>query len=127
MDAKNLPTLPVGQRIKLYRERAGKTRAVLGGLVGRSPEWVKAVETGRIQPPRVTMLNQLAKALRIDVAAITESEQAPATIGSPGHAHLPAVREALESLADRGRRRTSTARPHPYSAGDCLGGAALCA
>ena len=34
----------VGRRIRHYRERAGLSRPVLGGLVGRSAEWVKAVE-----------------------------------------------------------------------------------
>lgn len=38
-----------GERIKHFRNRVGMTRAVLGGLVGRSAEWVKAVEMGRLQ------------------------------------------------------------------------------
>jgi Helix-turn-helix domain len=40
-----------GQRILYFRARAGMTRAVLGGLVGRSAEWVKAVESGRLLTP----------------------------------------------------------------------------
>ncbi|GAB3155714.1 helix-turn-helix transcriptional regulator [Micromonospora sonneratiae] len=87
--------LTVGQRIKLHRERAGKTRAVLGGLVGRSAEWVKAVETGRLLPPRLTMLNQLAKALKVEVWTIIDTEQPTTQALGPGHAYLPAVREAL--------------------------------
>jgi len=58
------PTLTTGQRIKVLRTRSGKTRAVLGGLVGKSAEWVKSVEMGRILPPRIHMLNQIARALR---------------------------------------------------------------
>jgi hypothetical protein len=41
-----------GARLRAHRERAGKTRPVLGGLVGRSAEWVKALENGRLLPPR---------------------------------------------------------------------------
>ena len=41
----------VGQRIRHHRERAGMSRPVLGGLVGRSAEWVKAVESGRLLAP----------------------------------------------------------------------------
>lgn len=33
-----------GERIKHFHHRVGMTRPVLGGLVGRSAEWVKAVE-----------------------------------------------------------------------------------
>ena len=34
-----------GERLQQLRLRAGLTRPVLGGLVGRSTGWVKAVET----------------------------------------------------------------------------------
>jgi transcriptional regulator with XRE-family HTH domain len=95
MTGDDLPTLTVGQRIKLHRERAGKTRAVLAGLVGRSTEWVKAVETGRILPPRLHMLGQIAKALRVEVWELTDVDQPPTIQVGPGHAHLPAVRDAL--------------------------------
>ena len=95
MDARNLPTLTVGQRIRMHRERAGKTRAVLGGLVGRSAEWVKAIETGRLLPPRLHMLSQIAKALRVDLSALTTPDEPVSANVGPGHAHLPAVREAL--------------------------------
>ncbi|ROT33948.1 helix-turn-helix domain-containing protein [Micromonospora sp. HM5-17] len=95
MDSGDLPTLTVGQRIKLHRERVGKTRAVLGGLVGRSAEWVKAVETGRLLPPRLPMLGQIAKALRVDLSALIGSDEAVSVAVGPGHPQLPAVREAL--------------------------------
>jgi transcriptional regulator with XRE-family HTH domain len=52
-----------GERIKHFRTRVGMSRPVLGGLVGRSAEWVKAVETGRLQVPRLPMLLQIARAL----------------------------------------------------------------
>jgi transcriptional regulator with XRE-family HTH domain len=48
--------LKVGQRIHYFRTRAGMTRAVLGGLVGRSAERVKAVESGRLLTPRLPLL-----------------------------------------------------------------------
>jgi transcriptional regulator with XRE-family HTH domain len=91
----DLPTLTAGQQIRLFRERAGMTRAVLAGLVGKSPDWIKSVETGRIMTPRLTMLGRIARALKVPVQAlITEDEQ---VVLSPGAAHaaLPAVREAL--------------------------------
>lgn len=91
------PELPFGQRLRLYRERAGKTRAVLGGLVGRSPEWVKALENGRLLPPRIQMLDRLARALRVDVANLAGGSvtQMGETLSGPQHAALPRVREAI--------------------------------
>jgi transcriptional regulator with XRE-family HTH domain len=66
------PALPFGQRLRAHRERAGKTRAVLGGLVGRSEEWVKAVESGRLQMPRLPLLVRLVEVLGIsDLAELT--------------------------------------------------------
>jgi hypothetical protein len=46
------------------------SRPVIGGLVGRSAEWVKAVETGRLQVPRLPMLLKIAQAL--DVRGLAE-------------------------------------------------------
>lgn len=88
--------LSVGRRIQLYRERAGKTREVVGGLVGRSAEWVKSVEKGRILPPRLPMLEKLAAALRCSVTDLL-GDEAPQLqmLAGPGHAALPDVRAAL--------------------------------
>ncbi|BCJ71230.1 hypothetical protein CS0771_07740 [Catellatospora sp. IY07-71] len=67
-----------GARLRGHRERAGKTRAVLGGLVGKSEEWVKAVENGRILQPRLPMLLRLAEVLGVvDLADLTGSASVP--------------------------------------------------
>ncbi|GGQ83467.1 helix-turn-helix domain-containing protein [Couchioplanes azureus] len=50
-----LPTLTTGQKIKVLRQRAGMPRKVLAGMVGKSSDWVKSVETGRIMTPRLTV------------------------------------------------------------------------
>ncbi|MFI6265336.1 helix-turn-helix domain-containing protein [Micromonospora sp. NPDC051006] len=92
----SMPELTFGQRLKVYRERSGKTRAVLGGLVGRSAEWVKAVETDRILPPRVHMLDRIARALKIDVSALVgELSDRSAAVNGPEHPALASVREAV--------------------------------
>lgn len=88
--------LPVGKRIQIAREQAGKTRAVLGGLVGKSPGWVKAVETGRLLPPRLPMLTRIARALDMPLADLAEDATVrEELLTGPGHAALPAVRDAL--------------------------------
>lgn len=62
----------IGERIQLHRERSGKSREVLGGLVGRSAEWVKAVERGRLLPPRPPMLETIAAVLRVPLSDLVD-------------------------------------------------------
>lgn len=90
--------LPVGKRIKHHRERAGMSRPVLGGLIGKSAEWVKAVENGRLQTPRLPVLLKIAHALELaDLAALTGNGRAvPVEVfAGERHAALSAVQSAL--------------------------------
>lgn len=98
-----VPELTFAQRLRALRERSGKTRAVLGGLVGRSGEWVKALETGRLLTPRLPMLLRLAEVLDVDdLAELTGEQSLPvATITKAGHEATPAVAEALRAPARR--------------------------
>lgn len=86
-----------GQRVRTARERAGQTRAVLGGLVGRSPEWVKAIENGRLRTPRLPLLLRLADVLGVqDLSELTGDDRVTAaTSTKAAHDALPAVRAAL--------------------------------
>ncbi len=79
----------VGARIRQARERAGMSRRVLGGLVNRSAEWVKAVETGRLQTPKLQMLTKLAHVLDVrDLAELTGNDEAVSVSRfAPGAAH----------------------------------------
>jgi transcriptional regulator with XRE-family HTH domain len=87
------------ERLRQLRERAGKTRAVLGGLVGRSSEWVKALETGRMGMPGLTLLIRLAEVLEVaDLAELTgEQKLSRASFSRRQHEALPSVRTALAS------------------------------
>ena len=73
------------------------TRPVLGGLVGRSDEWVKAVETGRLETPRLPLLLRLAEVLGVtDLAKLTgEQKLATAVFAGSAHEALPPVAQAL--------------------------------
>jgi transcriptional regulator with XRE-family HTH domain len=87
-----------GERIKHFRNRVGMTRTVLGGLVGRSAEWVKAVETGRLQVPRLPMLLKIARAVDVrDLAELTGDGHAVPVHAFVGEAHaaLTGVQDAL--------------------------------
>lgn len=90
--------LPIGKRIFRERDRIGMSRAVLGGLVGKSGEWVKAVENGRLQVPRLQMLLRIADALGLkDLAVLTGNGYAVPVTAFAGdrHAALSEVRAAL--------------------------------
>jgi transcriptional regulator with XRE-family HTH domain len=103
--------MTVGQRIKLARTRARKTRAVIGGLVGKSEGWVKAVETGRLLPPRLPDLARIARALKVPLAELAgDVAVREELIAGPGHTALPAVREALNRYP-----LTVAAEPQPLA------------
>lgn len=86
-----------GSRIKRLRNRAGMSRTTLGGLVGRSSEWVKAVETGRIQAPRIDMLLRIADVLGVtDLVELTgDPRLATASFGKAAHDQLSTITATL--------------------------------
>lgn len=62
--------LSIGERITFYRKRRGYTQEVLAGLVGRSTDWLANAESGRRKPPRIDMLAELARTLRVPLGDI---------------------------------------------------------
>ncbi|THA65393.1 DNA-binding protein [Streptomyces sp. A0642] len=96
-DAENGSPRTFGQRVRRERERKGQTRPVLAGLVGRSTEWVKAIENDRLGMPRLPLLLRLAEALGVDdLASLTGDERlAAATYTKAAHPALLRVKEAL--------------------------------
>ncbi len=84
-----------GARLRRLRERRGLSRDVFGGLVGRSGEWVKAVESGRLMMPRLPMLTRMAEVLRVsDLADLTGGDRLPVESVTKGS------HEALSVVAD---------------------------
>lgn len=90
-----------GQRLQLLRTRRGMTRDVLAGLIGKSAEWVRAVEKGRMKPPALDTVLAIAEALRVrDLADLIGDHRAHVDLfAGPGHSRLPAVRDAINTLA----------------------------
>ncbi|MBU7598534.1 helix-turn-helix domain-containing protein [Streptomyces sp. P38-E01] len=89
-----------GQRMQILRSRRGMSRGVLAGLLGRSPSWVKQVEGGRLQMPKLPMVLRIAEALRVrDLSELTgEASTAVPLFAGPGHPRLPLVREAVDEF-----------------------------
>lgn len=72
------------------------SREVFGGLLGRSAEWVKAVERGRLLMPRLPMLLQIADVLRLDDLADLVGNDTPLESVTRGvHDATPAVVDAM--------------------------------
>ncbi|MFC4913194.1 helix-turn-helix domain-containing protein [Actinomadura gamaensis] len=93
-----------GERVKLLRERKGLSRPTLAGLVGKSAEWLKGIETGRRLPPRLPTLVRLGEALGVaDVAVLAGTDlnlgdgaSIPiASFGRIPHEAIPAIRDAV--------------------------------
>ncbi|MGH3925454.1 MAG: helix-turn-helix domain-containing protein, partial [Pseudonocardiaceae bacterium] len=90
------PSLPVGKRIKLLRERRGLSRVVLAGLCGRSESWLKKIEQGTRQVVRLPTLLRLAEVLRLDDLTELTGQQLPlAVYGKPTHQATPALQQAM--------------------------------
>ncbi|MCX5202675.1 helix-turn-helix domain-containing protein [Streptomyces sp. NBC_00237] len=102
-----------GKRVKRARERQGKTRALVAGFMGRSTEWVKAIETDRLHMPRLPLLLRLAEAIGVDdLAELTGEERLAASTFTKGvHPGLPRIRNALTTynFRDSGQEPQSAA------------------
>src|SRR5262249_14243530 len=87
----------IGRRVSYWRTRRGLTRQQFADLVGRSMSWVDKVETGQRGLVRLPMLEAVANALQVDVAALTDDEVARRAAQSPDAVEVGAIRAALGS------------------------------
>ncbi|GHJ35608.1 helix-turn-helix transcriptional regulator [Streptomyces sp. TS71-3] len=94
--------LVFGQRLQILRQRKGMTRAQLGGLLGLTGSWVKSVETGRLQTPRLDVILQIAQVLRVgNLNELTGHDISVDLFAGPGHPRLAAVKTAVDSFPFR--------------------------
>lgn len=95
-----------GQRLQILRQKRGLSRPVLAGLLGKSPDWLKQIENGRMSMPKLPMVLRIAELLRVrDLADLTgDQSMAIDLFIGPGHSRLPAVKAAVNAFplaADR--------------------------
>src|SRR3954471_9177025 len=91
MDSRNRD---IGRRVGYWRSRRGLTRQQFADLVGRSMSWVDKVETGQRGLVRLPMLEAVATALQVDVAALTDDEVARQAARGPDAVEVHAIRAA---------------------------------
>ncbi|GAA4846594.1 helix-turn-helix transcriptional regulator [Saccharopolyspora rosea] len=91
----------VGERIAYYRRRRGYSQAVLSGLLGRSEEWLSQIERGARDLDRLSVIRQVADALRIEPTKLlpgpfhaTPRQTANGTVGTAPDA-VPAIETAM--------------------------------
>ncbi|MHC9296522.1 helix-turn-helix domain-containing protein [Mycobacterium sp. LTG2003] len=58
--------LTAGERIEMHRRRRGLSRKVVAGLVGRSEEWLRLIESGRRKLDSIEVWASLCEVLHID-------------------------------------------------------------
>jgi transcriptional regulator with XRE-family HTH domain len=107
----------VGDRIAYHRRRRGMTQAVLSGLVGRSEEWLSQIERGSRTVERLTIIVDVARALRVEPVALlpppfhsTARRVGDAGVLGTAPDTVPGIRAAL--MRPPGRRSTRRP-PHP--------------
>ena len=83
----------------MYRTRRGISQVVLAGLVGRSESWLSQVERGVRDVDRISVLVEMAKALRVDLAELVGQPFALRSAdGSHEYAKTAAIRAALTDI-----------------------------
>jgi len=89
-----------GQRLQILRQKRGLSRPVVAGLLGKSPDWLKQIENGRMSMPKLPMILRIAELLRVrDLADLTgDQSMAVDLFIGPGHSRLPAVKAAVNAF-----------------------------
>jgi transcriptional regulator with XRE-family HTH domain len=94
--------LTTGQRIQRLREARGMSRPVLAGLVGRSPDWLKKIESGNRQLTKLPLLVALARALSVTDVSLLTGDDTPRPVAAwDGEIHhvVPAIRDAMRDVS----------------------------
>jgi transcriptional regulator with XRE-family HTH domain len=90
------PPLSIGERLRLRRLQNGLSRAVVAGLAGRSAEWLRQVENGRLRLDSLTVICRLVDALQISDIRVLIDEPGPAIPSTLGpDPRLIALRRAV--------------------------------
>ncbi len=104
-DGDRVGCLTTGERIRIRRESRGMTRPVLAGLVGRSADWLKKIETGVRPLNSLSLLVELARTLGVDDLSELTGDDFDAPVRAwekDVHHVVPAIRAAIPALSAAG-------------------------
>src|SRR4051794_1555493 len=87
--------MTIGQRVAFYRRRRGLSQEVLAGLVGKTAEWLRKVETNRAELDRLSVIRTLASALDVALGDIVGEPSLFDWSEETGQQTIPALRAAL--------------------------------
>ncbi|WP_433528774.1 helix-turn-helix domain-containing protein [Micromonospora sp. CA-263727] len=76
--------LPVGRRVAYWRGRRKLSQQVFADRLGKSKSWVDKVERGVRSLDKLSTLQEIARVLRIDAAALVGQDVAPVEVASRG-------------------------------------------
>lgn len=96
--------VPIGERVRFYRQARRKTQAAVAGLAGVTEDYLSQIERG-LKTPSTTVLHRLARVLGVPTSVLFgESSAEPA---APGHPLSAAIHTALAT----GGQDSSTENP----------------
>ncbi|MFI5776683.1 helix-turn-helix domain-containing protein [Nocardia sp. NPDC051570] len=96
MDVVEAGQFTVGERMEMRRRRRGLSRKVVAERVGRSEEWLRAVETGRRRLDSVEVIMRLADVLDIaDPGELVDRPAQPVGKGRDSTGELAALGRAV--------------------------------
>lgn len=88
--------LELGRRIAYWRRRRSLTQAVFADRIGRSKSWVEKVEQGARSADRLSILDMICEALRIDLTALIGEEPDRKAAVCLDEVEVDRIRSALE-------------------------------
>ncbi|MEU0937547.1 helix-turn-helix transcriptional regulator [Embleya sp. NPDC005971] len=80
--------IPIGERVRFYRTRRGRTQAAVAGLAGIAEDYLSQIERG-LKTPTIAVLHTLAKELAVPTSAL---------LGEPQQAQEDRVRSGLDEV-----------------------------
>jgi transcriptional regulator with XRE-family HTH domain len=90
------PEIPIGERIRFYREAQRKKQAVVAGLAGITDDYLSQIERG-LKTPTITLLHRIARILGVPTSALLG--EPPSESDDPGSPAIPAIHRALLGYA----------------------------
>jgi transcriptional regulator with XRE-family HTH domain len=86
------PEIPIGERIRFYREAQRKKQAVVAGLAGITDDYLSQIERG-LKTPTITLLHRIARILGVPTSALLG--EPPSESNDQRLPTIPAIHRAL--------------------------------